>query len=140
MLEVIAHSCSYTDLARAKSEALFNIYSLLKQNLKPCNRPLKLVCFVFPNKGPREFHSLSFHNLCVYMHINKTKFERNRSLEYYHMTCIQTYSFARAAHFFRSFPCRCFARLKREISRNFLVTHFMKEMFVFLFTLVFHCR
>ena len=50
-------------LARAKSEALFNIYTLLKENIKSCNRPLKLVCSVFPNNGPREFHPLSFHNL-----------------------------------------------------------------------------
>ena len=27
----------YIDLARAKSEALDNIYSLLKQNIKSCN-------------------------------------------------------------------------------------------------------
>ena len=30
--------------------------------------------------------------------------------------------------------------LKRETSRNSLVTRFMEEMSVFLFTLVFHCR
>ena len=34
--------------------------------------------------------------------------------------------FARAAHFFSTFLCRCFAaRLQRETSRNFLVTGFM---------------
>ena len=27
----------YIDLARAKSEALFNIYSLPHENIKPCN-------------------------------------------------------------------------------------------------------
>ena len=47
-------------------------------------------------------------------------------------------NFARAAHFFGTFLCRCFARL-RETSRNFLVTRFMEEMsYMFLFTF-FHC-
>ena len=36
---------------------------------------------------------------------------------------------------FRTFLCRRFARLQREISRNFLVTRFMEEMsYVFSFT------
>ena len=36
---------------------------------------------------------------------------------------------------FCTFFCRCFARLKCETSRNFLVTRFMEEMsYVFLFT------
>ena len=49
-------------------------------------------------------------------------------------------NFARAAHFFCTFPCRCFAQLQRETSRNFLVTRFMEEMsYVFLFTF-FQCR
>ena len=33
-------------------------------------------------------------------------------------------NFARAAHFFCTFLCRCFAGLQRETSRNFLVTRF----------------
>ena len=33
-------------------------------------------------------------------------------------------NFARAAYFFCTFLCHCFARLQCEISRNFLVTHF----------------
>ena len=37
-------------------------------------------------------------------------------------------NFARAAHFFCTFFCRCFAPLKRETSRNFLVTRFMEEI------------
>ena len=50
----------------------------------------------------------------------------------------QKSNFARAAHFFCTFFCRCFAPLKRETSRNFLVTRFMEEMsYVFLFTLFF---
>ena len=37
-------------------------------------------------------------------------------------------NFARAAHFFCTFLCLCFARLQRETSRNFLVvTRFMEE-------------
>ena len=52
------------------------------------NRPLELVCFVFPIEVPEELDPLSFHELRVHMHVNKTKFERNSSLEYYHMTCI----------------------------------------------------
>ena len=42
-------------------------------------------------------------------------------------------NFARAAHFLLYFFCRCFARLQRETSTNFLVTRFMEEMwYVFL--------
>ena len=33
-------------------------------------------------------------------------------------------NFARAAHFFCTFLCRCFARLLRETSRNFVVTFY----------------
>ena len=37
--------------------------------------------------------------------------------------------------FFCTFLCRCFARLQRETSRNFLVTRFVEEMsYVFQFT------
>ena len=44
-------------------------------------------------------------------------------------------NFACAAHFFFTFLCRCFTRLQRETSRNFLVTRFMAEMsYVFSFT------
>ena len=40
-----------------------------------------------------------------------------------------------AAHFFCIFLCRCFARLQRKTSRNFLITRFTEEMsYVFLFT------
>jgi len=47
-------------------------------------------------------------------------------------------NFARAAHFFCTFLCRCFARLQRETSRNFVVTRFMEEMsHVFWFTFFF---
>ena len=53
-----------------------------------CNRPLQLVCFVFPKEVPGELDPLSFHKLCVDMHVNKMKFERNGSLEYYRVTCI----------------------------------------------------
>ena len=46
------------------------------------------VCFVFPIEVPGEPDPLSFHKLGVDMHVNKTKFERNSSLGYYHMTGI----------------------------------------------------
>ena len=47
----------------------------------------------------------------------------------------QKSNFARATHFFCTFLCRCFGRLQRETSRNFLVTRFMEELsYVFLFT------
>ena len=50
-------------------------------------------------------------------------------------------NFARAAHFFCTFLCRCFARLQRETSRNFLVTRFFGENVVrALVHLFFHCR
>ena len=55
-------------------------------------------------------------------------------------------NFARAAHFFCTFLCRCFARLQHETSRNFLVTRFLEEMsylslFTFLITAAhFHPR
>ena len=54
----------------------------------------------------------------------------------------QKSNFARAAHFFCTFLCRCFARLQRETSINFLVTSFMEEMsYLFWFTFFnFHCR
>ena len=40
--------------------------------------------------------------------------------------------------FFCTFLCRCFTRLQRETSRNFLVTRFMEEIsYLFLFTLFF---
>ena len=44
-------------------------------------------------------------------------------------------NFARAAHFFCTFLCRCFAPLQRETSRNFLVTRFVEAMsYLFLLT------
>ena len=47
----------------------------------------------------------------------------------------QKSNFARAAHFFCSLVCLCFARLQRETSRNFLdVTRCLEEMFTFFFT------
>ena len=42
----------------------------------------------FPNRGPGELDPSSFHKLCVDIQVNKTKFERNSSLECYHMTCL----------------------------------------------------
>ena len=45
-------------------------------------------CFVFPIEVPEELGPLSFHKLYAHVHVNKTKLERNSSVEYYHMTCI----------------------------------------------------
>ena len=42
--------------------------------------------------------------------------------------------------FFCTFTYLSFTRLKRETSFSFLFMRFMEEMFVFLFTLFFHCR
>ena len=51
------------------------------------------------------------------------------------MGLISKSNFARAAHCFCTFLCRCFAPLQREASRNFLVTRFMEEMsYVFPFS------
>ena len=36
------------------------------------NKPLKLVCFVFPMKFSGDFSPLSVHKLCVHTHGNKT--------------------------------------------------------------------
>ena len=44
----------------------------------------------------------------------------------------QKSNFARAAHFFCKFLCRCFAQLQRETSRNFLVTRFFPSLFFFI--------
>ena len=53
-----------------------------------CNRSLLLVCFVYAIKVTGGLDPLSFHKLCVHMHVSKTKFERSSSLEFYHMTRI----------------------------------------------------
>ena len=91
------------ELAKAKSEALDNIYSLFKQNKKQCN--------------------------------TLRRRQRRRTVKNSNRSNQQKSNFARAAHFFCTFLCRCFARLQRETSRNFLVTRFMEEMsYVFSFT------
>ena len=51
----------------------------------------------------------------------------------------KTSNFARAAHFFCTFLCRCFAWLQRETSRNFLVTCCMEKMSYVFLSLFFHC-
>ena len=59
----------------------------------PCfllaNRSLSLEFFVFPIEVPGELDPLSFHKSCVDMDVNKTKSERNSSLECCHTTCIR---------------------------------------------------
>ena len=44
------------------------------------------------------------------------------------LTVISKKATFRVQHTFCTFLCRCFARLQRETSRNFLVTRFMEEM------------
>ena len=47
----------------------------------------------------------------------------------------QKSKFARAAHFFSTFLCSCFAQLQCETFRNFLVIRFMEEiLYMFLLT------
>ena len=43
-------------------------------------------------------------------------------------TTVLISNFTRAAHFFCTFLCRCFAQLQRKTPRNFLVTLFMEKM------------
>ena len=50
---------------------------------------------------------MTLHNLCPHMHVNKTEFERNSSLEYYHMTCIgktKTYKLKSSIGFRNTYP------------------------------------
>ena len=47
---------------------------------------LSLIFFVYPIEVPGEFDPLSYISTCL-MHVNKTKFERNSPLKYYHRTC-----------------------------------------------------
>ena len=89
---------TFLNLARAKSEALYSIYSFFKQNIKSCNA-----------KRRRQRRRTVKNN-------NRSNSKKNNN------------NFSRAAHFFVHFFCRCFARLHRETSRNFLVTSFMGEI------------
>ena len=84
----------YTDLARAKSEALDNVYSLFKENIKSCNA--------------------------------KRRRQRRRMVKNNNRSNSKKSNFARAVHFFRTFLCRCFARLQRETSRNILGPVYME--------------
>ena len=86
----------YIDLARAKSEAVDNIYSLFKQNIKSFNAKRRTV-----------------------------KKKNNKRANQ------QKNNFARAAHFFCTFLCRCFARLQRKPSRNLFLK---KTSYAFSFT------
>ena len=98
------HGSYYIDLARAKSEALDNIYSLLKQNIKSCNA-----------KASKATRTVKKNN-------NNKRFNQQKS------------NFARAAHFFCTFLCRCLAQLQH-------VTRVIEEMsYVFLFTFFYHRR
>ena len=64
--------------------------------------------------------------------------QRQRTLKNNNRSNWQKSNFAPTAHFFCKFLFRCFARLQRETSRNFLVARFMEEMsYVFSFTFFF---
>ena len=92
------HGSYYIDLAGPESEALDNIYSLLKQNIKSCNA-----------KAAKATRTGKKNN-------NNKRFNQQKS------------NFARAAHFFCTFLCRCLAQLQH-------VTRVIEEMsYVFLFT------
>ena len=101
-------SLIYIDLARAKSEALFNIYRFLKENIKLSN--------------------------------TKDKLKATRTVKTTTIDLISKKQLCTCRTLFFTFLFPCFARLKRETSFSFLFTRFMEEMFVFLFTLFFHCR
>ena len=65
----------------------------------------------------------------------KRRRQRRRAMKNNNRSNQQKTFFARAAHFFCTLLCLCFARLQRETSRKF-----MEEMsYVFAFTF-FHCR
>ena len=42
----------------------------------------------FPNEGLREICLFPFHKLCLHIHVNNRRFERNSSQDYYHMAYI----------------------------------------------------
>ena len=86
------------DLARAKSEALVKIYSLLKQNIneKSQRKPVVLI------SQKKKLCTCS----TLFFLINKNNFAR----------------------FFSTFLCRCFERIQHETFGNFPVTRFMEEM------------
>ena len=96
-----------------KSEAGDNFYSLLKQNIKSNNAK---------RRRQRER--------------GKKKQKNKKTKTTIGLISIKATMHVQHMHFFCTFLCRCFARLLRETSRNFLVTHFMEGMSdVFLFTL-----
>ena len=66
----------------------------------------------------------------------KWRRQRRRTVKNDNMSKKQKSNFARAVHFFGTFPCHCFAGSQYETYRNFLVTRFMEETSdLFLFTL-----
>ena len=61
--------------------------------------------------------------------------QRRKKVKNNNIGLISNSNFARAAQYFCTFLCLCFARLQLETSRNFLATRFMEEMsHVFPFT------
>ena len=54
-----------------------------------------------------QYRFLRFQLSCLVAYVNKTKFERNSSLEYYHITCIgktKTYKLKSSSGFRNTYP------------------------------------
>ena len=65
----------------------------------------------------------------------KRRRERRRTVKKQHQVQLAKKQLYTCSTLFCTFLCRCFARLQRETSRNFLVTRCMEEMsYLFLFT------
>ena len=105
------------NLAIAKSEALFNIYSFLKENIKLSNTRDKV-------KTTRTVKNNS----------NRSNWQKKKTLQVQHtFSLISIKQLCTCSTLFCTFPCRYFARLKRQTSFIFLFARFMEKMFVFLF-------
>ena len=63
---------------------------LCNVSVDPLNVYTSLACmFCFPKRGPKGTLPFVFHTLCEDMHVSKTKSERNGSLEYHQIPCLQ---------------------------------------------------
>ena len=97
MIAIFGCTCKANiQISQAKSEALDDIYSLLKQNIKWCNA-----------KRRRQRRRTAK---------NKQTNKQTKGL-----ISQKKNNFARETHFFWTFLCRCFIRLQRETCRNFYV-------------------
>ena len=90
-----AKKCAKRCVARAKllfcqSKPIAFLPFLLPLPSSLLELPIDLFCLYvfFLIEVPGELDSLSLHKLCADMHVKKTKFERNNSLECYYRTRI----------------------------------------------------